>query len=133
MRSGPKVPAAKMSTRSHPRFICGSILAASSLPPPYKERLLKLRDHRISEEGVLTIKAQQSRSQDQNRDDAIERLRALIQSVAVPRKQRRANGADEEVRRRGDWRVKKKAGRIEGVQANDRITVRASIAVADIS
>jgi ribosome-associated protein len=76
----------KVSSAIHLRFDIG----ASSLPSLYKERLLKLRDHRISEEGVLTIKAQQSRSQDQNREDALNRLRLLIQSVAVPRKKRKA-------------------------------------------
>jgi ribosome-associated protein len=65
-------------------------IAASSLPPFYKEGLLKLRDSRISQDGVITIKAQQYRSQEQNREDALTRLRELIQSVATPRKKRRA-------------------------------------------
>jgi ribosome-associated protein len=65
-------------------------IGASSLPEQYKERLLKLHDHRISEDGILTIKAQQFRSQEQNREDALNRLQALIQSVAVPRKKRKA-------------------------------------------
>lgn len=76
----------KVSTAIHLRFD----IAASSLPPFYKEELLKLRDHRISQDGVITIKAQQSRSQEQNRADALDRLRELIQRVAVPRKKRRA-------------------------------------------
>lgn len=76
----------KVSSAVHLRFDIG----ASSLPPFYKEELLKLRDHRISDEGVITIKAQQYRSQEQNRADALERLRMLIQSVAIPRKKRRA-------------------------------------------
>jgi len=75
----------KVSTAVHLRFDIG----ASSLPPFYKEELLKLRDHRISEDGVITIKAQQYRSQEQNRGDALERLRVLIQSVAIPRKNRK--------------------------------------------
>jgi len=75
----------KVSSAVHLKFA----IRASSLPLLYKERLLKLRDHRISEDGILTIKAQQFRSQDQNREDAFNRLRALIQSVAVPRKKRR--------------------------------------------
>jgi ribosome-associated protein len=58
------------------------------LPPFYKEELLKLKDHRISQEGVITIKAQQYRSQEQNREDALTRLTELIQSVAIPRKKR---------------------------------------------
>jgi ribosome-associated protein len=76
----------KVSSAVHLRFD----IRASSLPEQYKERLLKLHDHRISEDGILTIKAQQFRSQDQNREDALERLRVLIQSVAVPRKKRKA-------------------------------------------
>ncbi len=75
----------KVSTAVHLRFD----IAASSLPPFYKEELLKLKDHRISREGVITIKAQRHRSQEQNRADALDRLQALIQSVAIPRKKRR--------------------------------------------
>jgi ribosome-associated protein len=76
----------KVSTAVHLRFD----IAASSLPPFYKEQLFKLKDHRISQEGVITIKAQQYRSQEQNREEALTRLRALIQSIAVPRKKRKA-------------------------------------------
>jgi ribosome-associated protein len=76
----------KVSSAIHLQFD----IAASSLPPFYKEELLKLKDHRISEDGVITIKAQQYRSQEQNREDALTRLRELIQSVAIPRKKRRA-------------------------------------------
>jgi ribosome-associated protein len=65
-------------------------IRASSLPPFYKEALLTLRDSRISQDGIITIKAQQHRSQEQNRADALDRLRLLIQSVAIPRKKRRA-------------------------------------------
>lgn len=76
----------KVSSAIHLRFD----IKASSLPPFYKEELLKLKDHRISDDGIVTIKAQQFRSQEQNRVDALNRLRALIQSVAVPRKRRKA-------------------------------------------
>ncbi|HSC57511.1 MAG TPA: alternative ribosome rescue aminoacyl-tRNA hydrolase ArfB [Nitrospira sp.] len=76
----------KVSSAVHLRFNIG----ASSLPPFYKEELLKLRDSRISDHGIITIKAQQFRSQEQNREDALNRLRALIQSVVVPRKRRKA-------------------------------------------
>jgi len=65
-------------------------IPASSLPQRYKDRLLQLPDHRIAHDGVLTIKAQQYRSQEQNKEEVLKRLRALIQSVAVPRKQRHA-------------------------------------------
>jgi ribosome-associated protein len=60
------------------------------LPPSYKEELLKLRDHRISEDGIIIIKAQSYRSQEQNRADGLARLRALILSIAIPRKKRKA-------------------------------------------
>jgi ribosome-associated protein len=76
----------KVSTAVHLRFD----IAASSLPPFYKEQLFKLKDHRISKEGVITIKAQQHRTQERNRAEALARLRTLIQSVAVPRKKRKA-------------------------------------------
>lgn len=75
----------KVSTAIHLRFD----IKSSSLPPFYKEELLKLRDHRISEEGVITIKAQQHRSQERNREDALERLSLLIHSVAIPKKKRK--------------------------------------------
>jgi ribosome-associated protein len=76
----------KVSSAIHLQFN----ISASSLPQFYKEELLKLKDNRISEEGVITIKAQQYRSQEQNREDALARLSQLIQSVAIPRKKRRA-------------------------------------------
>jgi ribosome-associated protein len=76
----------KVSTAVHLRFD----IPASSLPPFYKDQLLKLKDHRISREGVITIKAQQYRSQEQNKADALTRLRTLIQSIAIPRKKRKA-------------------------------------------
>lgn len=76
----------KVSTAVHLRFD----IPASSLPAFYKEQLVKLKDHRISRDGVITIKAQQYRSQEQNRADALTRLRALIQSIAIPRKKRKA-------------------------------------------
>lgn len=75
----------KVSTAIHLQFD----IRASSLPPFYKEALLQLRDHRISADGVITIKAQQHRTQERNREDALDRLRLLIQSVAVPRKKRK--------------------------------------------
>lgn len=75
----------KVSSAVHLRFDINS----SSLPDFYKERLLALRDRRITREGVIIIKAQESRSQEQNLLDALERLRELIQSAAVVQKTRR--------------------------------------------
>ena len=76
----------KVSSAVHLRFDIG----ASSLPLDVKARLLALRDSRITQEGVVVIKAQQYRSQELNRADALERLNALVNSVAVPPRVRRA-------------------------------------------
>src|SRR5689334_22461139 len=67
----------KVSSAVHLRFD----VHASSLPEPVKERLLALRDHRITDEGVVVIKAQQFRSQEMNRGDAWLRLQELVDSV----------------------------------------------------
>jgi ribosome-associated protein len=76
----------KVSSAVHLRFDVN----ASSLPDPVKARLLALRDHRITDEGVVVIKAQQHRSQDMNRSDAWARLHELVDSVAKPPLLRRA-------------------------------------------
>lgn len=71
----------KVSCAVHARFD----VAASSLPEAVKERLLALRDARITQDGVLVIKAQRSRSLEQNREDALQRLQALVdQASHVP-------------------------------------------------
>lgn len=75
----------KVSTAIHLRFD----INASSLPAVYKERLLRLKDRRVSGDGVLIIKAQRYRSQEKNREEALVRLQALVQSVTVERKMRR--------------------------------------------
>ena len=62
---------------------------ASSLPEVYKERLLAMRDKRISKEGVLVIKAQKFRTQEKNRDDALGRLQEIVRVVTVVPKVRR--------------------------------------------
>ena len=65
-------------------------IAASSLPVEIKERLLALSDSRITQSGVLVLKAQQHRTQEMNRSDALARLQEVVDSVAVPPKARRA-------------------------------------------
>lgn len=75
----------KVSSAVHLRFDS----QASSLPPFYKERLLELRDSRITEGGVVVIKAQQYRTQEQNRMDALERLAELIRGAGKTEKARR--------------------------------------------
>ena len=79
----------KVSSAIHLRFDINE----SSLPDFYKQRLLNLRDRRISKEGVIVIKAQQFRTQEKNREDALERLQELIKSVAVVLKVRRPTKA----------------------------------------
>lgn len=74
----------KVSSAVHLRFD----IRASSLPAFYKERLLALRDQRISGDGVIVIKAQQYRTQEQNREDALQRLVELIRSSAKVEKKR---------------------------------------------
>ena len=76
----------KVSNAIHLRFN----IAASSLPDELKERLLTLRDQRVSSEGVVVIKAQQHRSLERNRDDALVRLRELIAQAAFTPGPRRA-------------------------------------------
>ena len=76
----------KVSSAVHLRFD----IHASSLPDPGKERLLTLRDQRITAEGVVVIKAQRTRSQDMNRADALARLQELVDGVAVPPRARKA-------------------------------------------
>lgn len=75
----------KVSSAIHLRFD----VQASSLPEFYKDRLARLSDSRISSDGIIVIKAQRFRSQEKNRLDALERLRDLIRSAVVSRKQRR--------------------------------------------
>ncbi|UUZ64357.1 aminoacyl-tRNA hydrolase [Polaromonas sp. P1-6] len=76
----------KVSSAVHLRFD----IAASSLPDEVKGRLLALNDSRITLEGVFVLKAQQHRTQEMNRSDALARLQEVVDSVAVPPKPRRA-------------------------------------------
>lgn len=76
----------KVSSAIHLRFD----IPGSSLPDFYKERLLALKDSRINKDGVLIIKAQQYRTQEQNREDALERLTLLIRQAGVVQKTRKA-------------------------------------------
>ncbi|TKB93992.1 MAG: aminoacyl-tRNA hydrolase [Nitrospira sp.] len=103
----------KVSSAIHLQFD----IAASSLPPFYKEELLKLRDSRISDDGVITIKAQQYRSQEQNREDALTRLSELIRSVAIPRKKRRATKPTKSSQNRR-IESKKKQGRLKALRGS---------------
>jgi ribosome-associated protein len=75
----------KVSSAVHLRFD----IRASSLPDGVKERLLALRDQRISADGVVVIKAQTTRSQDMNRAEALRRLQELVTRAATPPRPRR--------------------------------------------
>ncbi|MCP5129765.1 MAG: aminoacyl-tRNA hydrolase [Pseudomonadales bacterium] len=86
----------KVSSAIHLRFD----ITGSSLPLEYKERMLALRDRRISSEGVLVIKAQRFRSQEKNRADALDRLRELVAGITVTRKARRATSPSKNAKRK---------------------------------
>lgn len=101
----------KVSTAVHLRFD----IHTSSLPQVYKDILLKLHDHRISDDGVVMIKAQQYRTQERNREDALNRLRTLIQRAAIPRKKRKATAPTRSSQdRRIEW--KKRQGRLKALR-----------------
>jgi len=106
----------KVSTALHLRFD----IAASSLPAAVKVRLLAHRDQRITAEGVVIIKAQRYRSQDQNRADALARLTELVAKVAAPPRPRKpTRPTRSSQRRRVDGKVKRgeiKAGRAKIVE-----------------
>ena len=94
----------KVSSAVHLRFH----ILHSSLPPFYKERLMALSDQRISKDGVVVIKAQSYRTLEQNRDDALERLKALILEAVKTQKTRRPTKPSRSARRK---RVDKKTQR----------------------
>ena len=106
----------KVSSAIHLRYS----IPDSSLPEDIKTRLMALSDQRITAEGVVVIKAQTTRSQEQNKLDAMERLQALVDSVAVLPKPRKATKPTKSSQRkrldtkatRGD--VKKLRGRVSG-------------------
>jgi len=75
----------KVSCAVHARFD----VKASSLPPPVKERLLAMRDSRITADGVVVLKAQQSRSLEANKEDALQRLQELVDQATVVQAVRR--------------------------------------------
>lgn len=94
----------KVSSAIHLRFD----IPSSSLPDFYKERLLALKDSRINKQGILVIKAQQFRTQEQNKQDALTRLQELIQNVAKVEKVRRPTKATKaSQKRRMDSKTKR--------------------------
>jgi len=105
----------KVSSAVHLRFDVG----ASSLPPELKERLLQLNDQRITKDGVLVIKAQEFRNQEQNRTEALRRLKAILQSVAVLPKKRVATRPTRSAQKK---RVESKVRRGETKTLRGRVT-----------
>ena len=104
----------KVSSAVHLRYD----VAASSLPEPVKARLLALRDQRITAEGVVVIKAQQFRSQEMNRSDALVRLQALVDSVARPPPVRRPTRPTRASQRR---RLEGKSARAEVMAGRGKV------------
>jgi ribosome-associated protein len=101
----------KVSNAIHLRFD----VRASSLPDAVKERLLKVSDQRITRTGVVVIKAQQHRSQDMNREEALARLHELVRSAAfVPKKRRPTKPSRSAKRKRVDGKVLR--GRIKALR-----------------
>ena len=86
----------KVATAVHLRFD----ISASSLPDFYKRRLLALSDKRLTKDGVIVIKSQQHRSQERNREAAIERLKQMIKAVAIQPKKRRVTRPTKGSKRR---------------------------------
>ncbi len=96
----------KVETAVHLRFD----IKASSLPDDFLEKLLLLKDHRLSKNGVIIIRAQRYRSQEKNRTDAILRLQALLQRAAQPVKKRKATSPTKSSKeRRIESKVKRGA------------------------
>jgi ribosome-associated protein len=103
----------KVSTAIHLRFD----INASSLPPLFKERLINLSDRRITKDGVIIIKAQQHRTQEQNKSDALKRLQILLKSVTTtPRVRRITKPSLRAKSRRIDSKTKR--GEIKASRAN---------------
>ncbi len=101
----------KVSSAIHLRFD----VHASSLPDEIKERLLAMRDHRITAEGVVIIKAQRYRSQELNREDALSRLYALVSKAAeVPVQRRPTRPTRSSQRKRVEGKVQR--GRIKALR-----------------
>jgi len=94
----------KVASAVHLRFD----IQRSTLPPVYKERLMALSDQRISKEGVVIIKAQSYRTLELNKEDALNRLEALIKSVAKqPKTRRPTKPTKASQRRRVDHKTRK--------------------------
>ena len=105
----------KVSSAIHLRFD----VAASSLPAAVKARLLALKDQRLTRDGVVVIKAQQHRSQDMNRDEALRRLQELVDSAAVvPKTRRPTRPTRSSKRKRLETKIRR--GKIKALRGKHR-------------
>lgn len=96
----------KVSSAIHLRFA----IDTSSLPQELKEKLLSLKDSRLTNDGIFVLKAQSFRTQEQNREDAIERLVAWIKAATIEQKPRRATKVSKSVKvRRGEVKKQQSA------------------------
>jgi ribosome-associated protein len=103
----------KVATAIHLRFD----IQASSLPEEIKSRLLTLSDQRISKDGIVVIKAQQFRSQEKNRTDAIKRLRQLVlQAMVRPKKRKPTRVTKSAQKKRLDKKTKR--GRVKRLRGS---------------
>lgn len=94
----------KVSTAIHLRFN----IAQSSLPDTYKARLLHAHDYRITADGIIVIKAQRYRSQEQNRADALNRLARLITKInTVPKKRKKTRPSKQSIKNRLDSKTQR--------------------------
>lgn len=108
----------KVSSAIHLRFDIG----ASSLPDAYKERLLKIKDQRITKEGIVVIKAQQHRSQEMNKEEALRRLQELVRSVAVlPKKRKPTKPTRSSQRKRLDSKTRRGAVKLGRGKVTDSV------------
>ncbi|SFM95572.1 alternative ribosome rescue aminoacyl-tRNA hydrolase ArfB [Marinobacter pelagius] len=106
----------KVATAVHLRFD----ILHSTLPPFYKERLMALSDQRISKDGIVVIKAQSFRTLEQNKEDALERLKELIQSAVKQQKARRPTRPTKgSQRRRVDRKTQK--GKIKSLRGKVKV------------
>lgn len=94
----------KVSTAIHLRFD----IKSSSLPDEYKERLLSVRDFRVTTEGIIVIKAQRYRSQEQNKEDALARLAAFIKKAStLSKKRKKTKPSKISIKKRLDSKTKR--------------------------
>jgi ribosome-associated protein len=104
----------KVSSAIHLRFD----IPHSSLPEEWKTRLLQTRDNRLTQEGVLVIKAQRSRSQEKNREEALNRLQLFISEALAERRERIATRPSRSVRKK---RLEQKRGRSQTKSLRSRV------------